>query len=278
MILNRLINKLGIGPLILKRRHRAAVRSALFDARCKSNSLFAVKRALEQVESGIATTPERDLWKRIECRRRELSKRGDTVQDIDYGAGYPGSQYNEDQQRRGVVTTISVRELASFSNTAVWAEVLYHLTRVLRPEKVLEMGTCVGISGSYIAAALQFNNRGRLWTIEGSPATAVLAQETFQMLGLGPRVISLVGPFHDTLNPCLKEQRPFDLIFVDGHHDGKATVSYFRQLKLHLSSGAIIVFDDIDWSSGMSQAWSEISADPSVRDFVRIGGMGAAAF
>ena len=278
MILNRLINKPGIGPLILKRHYRAAIRSALSDAHRRSNSPFAVKRALEQVESGIATTHERDLLKRIERRRRDLSKRADTVQDIDYGAGYAGSQYNEDQQRRGVVTTISVRELTSFSKAALWAEVLYHLTRVLRPAKVLEMGTCVGISGSYIAAALQFNNQDRLWTIEGSPATAVLAQETFQMLGLSHRVTSVVGPFRDTLNPCLKEQQSFDLIFVDGHHDGEATISYFRQLKSHLSPGAIIVFDDIDWSPGMSQAWNKILADPSVKDFVCMGGMGAAAF
>ena len=182
MILDRFVNKLVIEPLILK-RHQAAVRSALSDARSRPNSLFAVKRALEQAESGIATTPERDLWKRIECRRRELSERADTIQDLDYGAGYADSQYNEDQQRSGVVATISVSELASFSKAAVWAEVLYHLTRVLRPQKVLAMGTCVGISGSYIAAACSFNNQGRLWTIEGSPATATLAQQTFRCWG-----------------------------------------------------------------------------------------------
>ena len=100
VILDRFVNKPGIGPLILKRRLRAAVRSALSDARSRSNSLFAVKRALQHAKGGIATTPERDLWKRIERRRRELSERADTVQDIDYGAGYAGSQYNEDQQRR----------------------------------------------------------------------------------------------------------------------------------------------------------------------------------
>ena len=101
MIWDRFVNKLGIAPLILKRRHRATVRSALSDARSRSNSLFAVKCALERAESGIATKPERDLWKRIERRRRELSERADTVQDLDYGAGYADSQDNEDQQRRG---------------------------------------------------------------------------------------------------------------------------------------------------------------------------------
>jgi predicted O-methyltransferase YrrM len=277
MILDRLINKPGIGPLILKRRNQAAVRLALSDVRSKSNSLFAVKHALTQAHRRVTTTAELELWKCVERRRRELSNRTDAVQDIDYGAGYTGSQFTEAQQRKGVVSTISVKELTSFSKVAVWAEVLYHLTKVLRPQKVLEMGTCVGISGSYIAAALQFSEWGRLWTIEGSPAVAALAQETFQLLGLGDRVTCLVGPFHEVLELCLKEQGPFDLIFVDGHHDGKATVGYFRQLMPHLCPHAILVFDDIDWSEGMAQAWKQISADPSVKDYVRIGGMGAVA-
>jgi hypothetical protein len=46
----------------------------------------------------------------------------------------------------------------------------------------------------------------------------------------------------------------------------------------HLCPHAIIVFDDIDWSEGMGQSWKEISTDPSVKDYVRIGGMGAVAF
>jgi predicted O-methyltransferase YrrM len=277
MILNFAINTLGIRPIMIKRRHRAAVRSALFDVNSKSNSLSAVKRALEQAHSGNATTLERAAWKRIENRRRELSEQTDTVQDIDYGAGYANSEYTEDQQRSGVVSTISVSELVSFSKYSVWAEVLYHLTKALRPQRVLEMGTCVGISGSYIAAALQLNNQGRLWTIEGSPATAALAQQTFQVLGLNDRITSLVGPFHDILQPCLKEQGSFDLVFVDGHHDGKATVRYFHQLKPHLSANAVVVFDDIIWSAGMAQAWREISADPVVKDSVALGGMGAIA-
>ena len=91
------------------------------------------------------------------------------------------------------MTTISVSELASFSSA-------------VSPDKGSSAAKGVGISGSYIAAALQFNNQGRLWTIEGSPATATLAQQTFQMLGLSERVTSLVGPFYNVSAPCLKEK------------------------------------------------------------------------
>jgi predicted O-methyltransferase YrrM len=270
-MLNALVDTVGMRAVMDKRRHRSAVKLALSDARSRSSSLKPVKCALEQAYNRTVAMAERDTWKRIERRRRELSERTDTVRDIDYGAGFPESPYSEDQQCRGVETNITVKEMVSFSKHAVWAEVLYCLTRILLPKKV----TCVGISGSYIAAAMQFNNRGRLWTIEGSPAAAVLAKQTFQTLGLSNRVTSLIGPFRDTLEPCLREQCWFDLVFVDGHHDGKATVSYFQQLKPHLSKNAVVVFDDIICYAGMAQAWNEISAEPSVKDFVRLGEMGA---
>ena len=67
------------------------------------------------------------------------------------------------------------------------------------------------------------------------------------------------------------------MVFVDGHHNGKATVGYFRQLKPYLSKNGIIVFDDVIWSSGMMQAWKEISGDSSVKDFMSFGGMGVVA-
>jgi predicted O-methyltransferase YrrM len=278
MNLDSVIKAVGIGPMVNKTRHRAAVRLALSEVCSRSSSLNPVKHALEQAATGTATKLDRAIWNRIEGRRRELSRRTDTIQDIDYGAGHPDSLYSEDQQSRGVVTTMTVKEVVSFSLPAVWSEVMYYLTRAIRPEKALEMGTCVGISGSYIAAAMQLNNHGRLWTIEGSPATAALAEETFKLLDFNDRVTLLVGRFRDELEPCLRNQNSFDLVFVDGHHDGKATLAYFEQLKSHLAPDAVVVFDDIGWYGGMAKAWNEITADPTVKGFVRLGQMGAAVF
>jgi hypothetical protein len=167
VILDRFINKPGIGLLILKRRDQAAVRLALSDVCSKSNSLFAVKHALTQAHRRIATTAKLELWKHIERRRSELSDRTDAVQDIDYGAEYAGSQFTEAQQRKGVASTISVRELTSFSKVAVWPEVLYHLTKVLRPQKVLRDGHLRRNFGELYCAALDFSKQGHLWTIEG---------------------------------------------------------------------------------------------------------------
>jgi hypothetical protein len=90
------------------------------------------------------------------------------------------------------------------------------------------MGFCVEISGSYNCGCTAVQPSGSVVDNRGSPATAALARgETFQLLDLNDRVTCLVGAFHNVLEPYLKEHGPFDLTFVDGHHDGQGQWAIF---------------------------------------------------
>jgi predicted O-methyltransferase YrrM len=82
------------------------------------------------------------------------------------------------------------------------------------------------------------------------------------------------GQFSDLLPGLLARTAPLDYVFIDGHHDGPATVGYFGQIHPSLSPGALVVFDDVAWSSGMAEAWKAIRADPRVRVAVDLGMMG----
>jgi predicted O-methyltransferase YrrM len=141
--------------------------------------------------------------------------------------------------------------------------ILYHLARLERPLCVLELGTCVGISAAYIATGLRRNGLGRLWTLEGSPTLADIADTTLKGVGCDHIASVVRGPFYRMLEQTLA-QRKFDLVFIDGHHDGAATIRYFQQIKPHLEPGATVLFDDIGWSDGMAQAWSTISGDSAI--------------
>ena len=66
------------------------------------------------------------------------------------------------------------------------------------------------------------------------------------------------GRFADTLPGVLAELHPIDFAYIDGHHDEHATIEYFEMLRPHLAPTAVIVFDDIHWSPGMSRAWDVI--------------------
>jgi predicted O-methyltransferase YrrM len=124
------------------------------------------------------------------------------------------------------------------------------------------MGTSVGISASYIAAALKLNGRGKLVTLEGGAALADVARRNFAALSLEGVVEVVVGPFHETLSGAFKDSSPIDFIFIDGHHDEDATKKYFTMMLPCLAPVSVAVFDDINWSEGMKRAWHSVAAAP----------------
>ncbi len=70
-----------------------------------------------------------------------------------------------------------------------------------------------------------------------------------------------VGNFSKTLGPALAALRPIDFMFIDGHHDRDATLRYFEQARPFLAPKNVVVFDDIDWSDGMREAWAQIKQE-----------------
>jgi len=99
---------------------------------------------------------------------------------------------------------------------------------------------------------------GARWTSnhrERSGSCSV-AQEIFSRLGF-ENVLIVKGRFRDTLDQVLADGKSFDF-FIDGHHDEDATLEYFDLISVHLSEGAVVIFDDISWSPGMSRAWKAL--------------------
>ena len=148
------------------------------------------------------------------------------------------------------------------------AEVSRHFTGVC-----LELGTSLGITAAYEAAALTLNGTGRLVTLEGADTIASLASQNLAGVGL-TNVTIVVGRFQDTLDGVLRDHRPIDYAFVDGHHDERATVRYFQQILPALAPRAVLVFDDIAWNTGMVRAWKAVSEHPAVVLAVDLGAMG----
>ncbi len=179
------------------------------------------------------------------------------VEIDDFGAGVPLSS-------GGIKKNVNVGDISvQNSRSQQWLQLMFKLMRELKPVTVLELGTCIGISGMYCAAGLAMNTTGTVVTVEGAKAYAALAAENFSALAL-TNVVQYTGRFSDLLPGILNKHRPVDFVFVDGHHDGDATVSYFEQLIPFLSASAWILFDDISWSKGMKNAWKTISRDERV--------------
>src|SRR5256886_17655697 len=91
---------------------------------------------------------------------------------------------------------------------AAEGSLLHILARSLRAKRILELGTAIGYSGTWLARALV--DSGELVTVEHDPETAALAQKNFQKTGGAPKVRVLVGGADRVLRDL---KGPFDFIF-----------------------------------------------------------------
>ncbi|WP_317173625.1 O-methyltransferase [Hymenobacter montanus] len=202
--------------------------------------------------SAVRHTGTFSAYALIEARRRQLLASPACISVTDLGAG---SRTSAGPQRR----------VADIARTAAkpphLAQLLFRLVNYLRPQTILELGTSLGLTTAYLAAA---DSRHQVITFEGCPNVAAVARETFATLGLSN--ISLVeGNLDHTLAPTLVGlNAPVDFVFFDGNHRYEPTLRYFDLCRAHRTDQSVFVFDDIHWSAEMERAWEAIKAHPEV--------------
>jgi len=222
-------------------------------------------KALKEAVEGDISPDEKAWIDRIESLRKELASSTVGISIEDFGAGRPDDTFSDKEMYEGNIISKTVGEVCkSASRPYLWSILLFKLVRKFRPSVCLELGTCLGISAAFQAAALKLNGSGVMVTLEGAQSLAELAEGYLSKLCLdNTRVVT--GRFQDTLGGVLDEYGHVDFAFIDGHHDEKATVTYYEQVVPFLSDRALIVFDDISWSAGMNRAWRTITADERIR-------------
>jgi predicted O-methyltransferase YrrM len=142
-----------------------------------------------------------------------------------------------------------------------FGRLLFRIVNKYGCNKIIELGTSMGLGTSYLALA---NSHGEVVTLEGSQEIAAKAGEHFRELKLN-HVKQVVGNFDETYERVLREHQPIDLIFIDGNHRKEPTIDYFKKSLSAIHNDSILIFDDIHWSQGMREAWDEIARDEHVR-------------
>lgn len=186
-------------------------------------------------------------FEELEAQRKVLLSDNSAVRVSDFGAG---SSYGSGELR-------SIKKIAKQSlKSRKYAQLLFRLALHLKAKKILELGTSLGLTTSYFASS---DKQSKVFTIEACPNIHRKAQTMFDELGL-VNIHAELGQFKDEIP---KLGVGFDLIFIDGHHDGEACLNYLEGLKSKLNpKGAVVVVDDIRWSSGMNRAWKSMLEDP----------------
>ncbi|GAA4316240.1 class I SAM-dependent methyltransferase [Pontixanthobacter gangjinensis] len=187
----------------------------------------------------------------IKNYRNDLLRNKEFIEVTDFGAG---SRVFKSNKR----PVFSIAKNAGI--TLHRAKLLYRLTNYLKVDKALELGTSLGIASSAIAA----NKNTGLISIEGCPETANIARQQVQKYQLN-NIRLRVNEFEAELDLLIRKNQKFDLVYLDGNHQKKATLDYFEKLLPSAHNDSIFIFDDIHWSEEMEEAWEEIKLHPKVQ-------------
>lgn len=144
-----------------------------------------------------------------------------------------------------------------------WCQLLYGIAKKIDNPSILEIGTNLGISGTYLLEAIKDKN-GYFMTMEGLPQLCEIAKNQFKTITASDNFEVIQGLYEDTFSKVLQKEQYFNLLFIDGNHKKAPTLQYFNDLKSKIASPAILIFDDIYWSDEMKDAWNVIKNDTDV--------------
>ncbi|OQX72393.1 MAG: methyltransferase [Bacteroidetes bacterium 4484_249] len=122
----------------------------------------------------------------------------------------------------------------------VQGKFLEMISYMLRPEKILEIGTYTGYSAICLAKGLK--KEGRLHTIEINPELINISDKYFIEAGLKNQIIQHVGSALEII-PDLNEM--FDLVFIDA--DKENYLKYFHLIFDKVKKGGFILADNALW-------------------------------
>lgn len=199
----------------------------------------------------IYTRSDYYVYEKIEAVREDLLNSEQVIEVEDLGAG---SQFQKNKSKK--IKNIT----RNAAKSAKYAQLLFRLVDHFQPSSVLELGTSLGISTAYLAAA---NSKIKVISIEGCTETAKIASQNFKKLEL-TNIEQNIGNFDDLLPAIVNQQNKIDFVLFDGNHRKKATLNYFQICLQKSHEHSVFVFDDINWSDEMREAWEEIKNNDKV--------------
>jgi caffeoyl-CoA O-methyltransferase len=112
------------------------------------------------------------------------------------------------------------------------------LSKLIRPARILEIGTFTGYSAVCLARGLAAD--GLLHTIECREETAAIARANFNLPGAGDKIILHTGNAAEII-PALDET--WDMVFIDADKTGYT--DYYNMVLPRVRKGGLILADNV---------------------------------
>ena len=193
---------------------------------------------------------------RIERERRRL--KADTTpwhEQTEHGAG---SKFASSPR--------TVGDVARQSSTPLWkCLILYWFAR--RADVVIELGTGLGLSTSYLSAGCDW-----VKTYDLDITALNIARQHLNKQN--PSAISTQCDFDSAISMNADQIFYFTLAYIDGDHTGIALKRYFTKLIPLMAPGSVIIIDDVLWSDDMHYGYLECCTNKNVKRHMRIHDLG----
>lgn len=120
------------------------------------------------------------------------------------------------------------------------------IVQMIRPTKILEIGTYTGYSAICMAEGLEKD--GIIHTIDINEELEAITSRFIEEAGFKNKIKQYVGDAVELI-PTINEQ--FDLVFMDA--DKENYLTYYDMLMTNLKSGSYILADNVLWSGKVTE-------------------------
>lgn len=137
------------------------------------------------------------------------------------------------------------------------------ISKLIKPKKVLEIGTYTGYSAICISEGM--NKNGIIHTIDKNEELNTIQKKYFKKSGLENNIIQYNGCALDII-PKIEEK--FDLIFIDA--DKENYINYFNLVIDKLNNNGVILADNVLWSGKVINSEDHDLTTNVLREFNRM--------
>jgi len=135
------------------------------------------------------------------------------------------------------------------------------LSKVICPQRILEIGTFTGYSAICLARGL--DKQGKLFTIDLNDELEEIHEKFFTKAGLHDKIVRITG---DALNVIPQLDEDFDLVFIDGEKEQYS--EYYKMVVPKTKMGGIIIADNVLWDGKViDEQFRNDSATQSIKTF-----------
>ena len=142
---------------------------------------------------------------------------------------------------------------------------LHLIIKIIKPKKILEIGTFTGLSALTMGLAMDENSK--LTVLDKNKETSDVAMSFFKKAKIENKINLLLNNANVSLENLYNQKKKFDFIFVDA--DKENYINYFNNSLKILDNNGIIVVDNVLWYGDVADQKKNDRLTVKIREFNR---------